>query len=132
MVKISIPTRISKLTPPTMSPTIVSRKPLRGHGALPPAPQLSKYMCPSLHSFPTLHYRQFVCKKPDRNQPLQFGKTTSQTAGCKLTTKSVSKCDSGWTHQGTSCYKKMTTAVRISSYFIPFLRVCHSCKVLLF
>ena len=53
-----------------------------------------------------------MCKKPDRNQYLQFSKTTSQTAGCKLTTKSVSKCDSGWTHQGTSCYKKMTTAVK--------------------
>ena len=106
MAKISIPTRISKLTPPTMSPTIVSRKPLRGHGALPPAPQLSKYMHPD-KVYITLHYRQYVCKTPDLNQPLQFSKTTSQTAGCK-DRNSVSKCDKDWTHQGTSCYKKMT------------------------
>ena len=51
-----------------------------------------------------------MCKKPDKNHAA-LAKTTSQTAGCKLTTKSVSKCESGWTHQGTSCYKKITTAV---------------------
>ena len=63
--------------------------------------------------FYTNHYRQYVCKKPDKNHAA-LAKTTSQTAGCKLTTKSVSKCDSGWTHQGTSCYKKITTAVKIT------------------
>ena len=107
-----------------MSPRTAWRRALQELGNQTPAVQksiITGYLLRAVTNH--IYYRQYVCKKPDKNHGGAAVKTPFETYGCKNTTKSVAKCWPGWTHQGSSCYILDTTAV------ILIINICKTCYV---
>ena len=124
LTNLNTPTRTGAPHQPMMSPRTVWRRALQERGNRTPAVQKSIIIGYILRAVTNhINYRQYVCKKPDKNHGGAPVKTSFETYGCKNTTKSVAKCWPGWTHQGSSCYLLDTTAVILT------INICKICYV---
>ena len=123
LTNLTIPTRTGPPHQPMMSPRTAWRRALQERGNQTPAVQKSIITGYFLRAVTNhIYYRQYVCKKPDKNHGGAAVKTPFETYGCANKTKSVAKCWLGWTHQGSSCYFLDTTAVILT------INICKICQ----